>query len=213
MAIYADPEHTKIRHSIPLSDITAVARKRQQKRPTAALFTIFTPPRNFHFDARSEEEADRWVYLIRSAAKVDDWESGIGSSEDEGETTTEIPVAQMGRKVSGASRVPHHGHGQGPFGASVGSFSSISSVGAANFPGSSLSLSVPPTNETARLGPLRSVSVAEAEVDQERVIRNGRLFLLKSKGGVKKWKPVWAVLRPKSMAVYPNEQASIFMFV
>jgi len=29
---------------------------------------------------------------------------------------------------------------------------------------------------------------------------------LKSKGGVKKWKPVWAVLRPKSLAIYPNEQ-------
>jgi hypothetical protein len=50
----------------------------------------------------------------------------------------------------------------------------------------------------------RSVSVTV--VEEERVLRNGKLYLLKSKGGVKKWKPVWAVLRAKSLAIYPNEQ-------
>ena len=59
--------------------------------------------------------------------------------------------------------------------------------------------------EQPRLGP-RTMSAAEAEMDQERVLRNGRLHLLKGKGGVKKWKPVWAVLRAKSLAIYPNEQ-------
>jgi hypothetical protein len=203
VSIYADPEHTRLRHSIDLSDITAVARKRQTKRPNAALFTIFTPPRNFHFDARSEEEADQWVYQIRSAAKVDDWESWLGTSDDEGETNTGNVSTQTGRKVSTSSRVPH----QGAFGASVGSFSSISSAGAANFPGSSVSLSISAAIEgAARSEALRSVSAAAVEVHQERVLRNGKLYLLKSKGGVKKWKPVWAVLRPKSLAIYPNEQ-------
>jgi hypothetical protein len=171
------------------------------------LFTIFTPPRNYHFEAPSEGEADQWVYQIRSAAKVDDWEDALVTSEDDGEVNAApTSVSQNIRKVSSGSRALH-GQTQGPFGASVGSFSSISSVGAANFPGSSVSLSVPPTNEgAARPGPLRTISAAEAVVDQERVIKNGKLYLLKSKGGVKKWKPVWAVLRPKSMAIYPNEQ-------
>jgi hypothetical protein len=128
----------------------------------------------------------------------------LATSDEEGEANTGIVVAKNGRKVSGIS---NKGPSQGPFGASVGSFSSISSAGAANFPGSSVSLSTPATNEVAtRAGGLRSVSVANVEVDQERVLRNGKLFLLKSKGGVKKWKPVWAVLRLKSLAIYPNEQ-------
>jgi len=131
----------------------------------------------------------------------------LGSSEDEGEMSAGPgPAPISSRKVSASSKPPHHhSHPHGAFGASVGSFSSISSAGAANFPGSSISLSIlPETDEgAARTNPLRS---AETEVDPERVLRNGKLYLLKSKGGVKKWKPVWAVLRPKSMAIYPNEQ-------
>jgi len=186
-----------------------VARARKSKRPAAALFTIFTPPRNFHFDAKSEGEADQWVYQIRYAAKIDEWESGLGSSEDEAELSpgraSAPPKSHMARAVSASSKPPPPIHPHGAFGASVGSFSSISSAGAANFPGSSISLSIPPQTieGSAKPGPLRQT---ETQADQERVLRNGKLYLLKSKGGVKKWKPVWAVLRPKSMAIYPNEQ-------
>lgn len=204
-------DHTQLRHSIPLNEVTAVARKRKSKRPNAGLFTIFTAPRNFHFDARTEEEADQWVYQIRSAAKVDNYEDVLGSSDEEGETVTEQPAVRTARKASVASKPPTHPP-HGAFGASVGSFSSISSIGAANFPGSSISLSLPVPNEAiGKPNSSRSngAADADAEVEQERVLRNGKLYLLKSKGGVKKWKPVWAVLRPKSMAIYPNDKVSI----
>ena len=42
--------------------------------------------------------------------------------------------------------------------------------------------------------------------DDERVIWNGYLLCLKSKGGVKQWKKLWVVLRPKNLAFYKNEQ-------
>ena len=42
--------------------------------------------------------------------------------------------------------------------------------------------------------------------DDERVIWNGYLLYLKSKGGVKQWKKLWVVLRPKNLAFYKNEQ-------
>ena len=42
--------------------------------------------------------------------------------------------------------------------------------------------------------------------DADRVIRQGWLQILKSTGGVKQWKTIWVVLRPRSLAFYKNEQ-------
>lgn len=45
-----------------------------------------------------------------------------------------------------------------------------------------------------------------AATGEERVVYHGWLHLLKSKGGVRQWKTLWAVLRPKSLALYKNEE-------
>jgi len=45
--------------------------------------------------------------------------------------------------------------------------------------------------------------------DEERVIWHGYLLCLKTKGGVKQWKRLWVVLRPKNLAVYKSDEASI----
>lgn len=42
--------------------------------------------------------------------------------------------------------------------------------------------------------------------DDERVVWHGYLLCLKSKGGVRQWKRLWAVLRPKNLAFYKDEQ-------
>ena len=47
------------------------------------------------------------------------------------------------------------------------------------------------------------------EQDEERVIWHGYLLCLKSKGGVRQWKKLWVVLRPKNLAFYKNEDVSI----
>lgn len=41
--------------------------------------------------------------------------------------------------------------------------------------------------------------------DPERVIWQGHLLYLKSKRGVRQWKDLWAVLRPRNLALYKNE--------
>lgn len=41
--------------------------------------------------------------------------------------------------------------------------------------------------------------------DEERVVCQGWLHVLKSKGGVRQWKHLWVVLRPKNLALYKNE--------
>ena len=42
--------------------------------------------------------------------------------------------------------------------------------------------------------------------DDERVIWHGYLLCLKTKRGVRQWKRLWAVLRPKNLAFYKNDE-------
>ncbi|KAK4994973.1 hypothetical protein LTR66_005103 [Elasticomyces elasticus] len=42
--------------------------------------------------------------------------------------------------------------------------------------------------------------------DDERVVSHGWIYLLKSKRGVRQWKKVWMVLRPKALGLYKNEE-------
>jgi hypothetical protein len=42
--------------------------------------------------------------------------------------------------------------------------------------------------------------------DLERVIYHGWIYLLKSRSGVRQWKKLWMVLRPKTLALYKNEE-------
>lgn len=51
----------------------------------------------------------------------------------------------------------------------------------------------------------QSIQNTENE-DPERIIWHGYLLALKSKGGVRQWKNLWVVLRPKSMAFYKDEE-------
>ncbi len=46
---------------------------------------------------------------------------------------------------------------------------------------------------------------ASPELDQERVVWQGHLLYLKSHRGVRRWSPLWGVLRPKSFALYKDE--------
>jgi hypothetical protein len=47
-------------------------------------------------------------------------------------------------------------------------------------------------------------ATADPTVDPERVIRHGHLLVLRNRGGVKGWKSLWCVLRPKSLTFYKS---------
>jgi PH domain len=49
------------------------------------------------------------------------------------------------------------------------------------------------------------MSGINVEQDQERVVWQSHLLYLRSKGGVRQWKDLWAVLRPKNFALYKDE--------
>lgn len=47
---------------------------------------------------------------------------------------------------------------------------------------------------------------AQSSQDSERVLYHNWAYLLKSKSGVRQWKKIWLVLRPKALALYKNEE-------
>lgn len=256
--MYKDPEETKLRHQIILSDITAVARQKDPKRKGKHVFGLFSPSRNFHLEASTELEAQHWVDIIRREARIDEEEAemimmspggakhpyqGFGrrlpqgisevlsrhdprassSSEEEYKPPNAKPIAGAGalqghgRKLSGT-----HVDYSGP---DHGSYSDVSdSTGPGGFQDPSISSlrhdrkDVPPTSNAPRSHPvsasqrlpkLRNVSqmsVIDVTGDDERVVWHGYLYLLKSRSGVRQWKKLWVVLRPKALAMYKNEE-------
>ncbi|KAJ4982527.1 ph domain protein [Stagonosporopsis vannaccii] len=81
-------------------------------------------------------------------------------------------------------------------------------------PASSTSLPYSKSNPRNPLPRNRNVSQASnlnaapstSESDPDRVVFHGWLYVLKSKGGVRQWKKVWVVLRPKCLAFYKNAE-------
>ena len=51
------------------------------------------------------------------------------------------------------------------------------------------------------------------ENDPDRVVWQGRLRFLRSKGGVRQWKKCWAVLRPRNLILYKDETEYSALFV
>lgn len=63
-----------------------------------------------------------------------------------------------------------------------------------------------PRNRNVSQGSNLNAPPSTAESDPDRVVFHGWLYVLKSKGGVRQWKKVWVVLRPKCLAFYKNAE-------
>jgi len=68
-------------------------------------------------------------------------------------------------------------------------------------------LAVQPPSTRPMLGGrnVSQMSGFNVEQDPERVVWQGYLLYLSSKGGVRRWKDLWVVLRPKNIALYKND--------
>jgi hypothetical protein len=230
LSIYKDKEETKLRHQINLSDVTAVARQKDPKRKMDHVFGLFSPSRNYHLGAPTEKDAQEWVELIRTEARIDREEEemilmspsatktqftgldttakreNIGSSSSEadprpGSSVSPDPMySQMhsARRPSQALNWSGNDYGSSDFSDGCGPTQPT-------FQDSSISL--PRANQTQNQN--RNISqtsnIGTTPVD-ERVVYHGWLYVLKSKGGVRQWKKLWVVLRPKTLALYKNEE-------
>ena len=52
----------------------------------------------------------------------------------------------------------------------------------------------------------KEVHRAQNPQEEERVVYHGWIYLLKSRSGVRQWKKVWLVARPKGLALYKSEE-------
>ncbi|KAF2762799.1 PH-domain-containing protein [Pseudovirgaria hyperparasitica] len=77
LSLYKDADATKLRHQINLSELTAVARQKDPKGKNEYVFALFTPSRNFHLAAKTEKEAQDWVELVRTEARIDEDEEDM----------------------------------------------------------------------------------------------------------------------------------------
>ncbi|KAG7128236.1 putative PH domain-containing protein PB16A4.02c like [Verticillium longisporum] len=87
LSLYKTDKEDKLRHKINLSDLTAVALLRDPKQKRKHVFGCFSPAKNYHFQAKDDNDAQQWVDLIRTYARID---------EEEEELLLASPVAQRG---------------------------------------------------------------------------------------------------------------------
>lgn len=116
-------------------------------------------------------------------------------------STVQKPASRLNEYSSNEVNTSHSDFSDGPIGSLPKSLTS-------SLPRSSV---LAPIASDQNLPPSMPRNASQASgfdtaVDPERVIRQGWLQVLRSKGGVKQWKNFWVVLRPKTLSFYKNEQ-------
>jgi len=210
------------------------------------VFGLFSPSKNFHFQAPSLEEAQAWVDLIRKDARIEEEEEemflaspvvrresflggpnqgarGVADLERLASSSPEPSQPQYRARpsVSASGRRPSQIESSGMSGTELASHSDFSDSEIHRIPGTSIeSLAVksqPGTKSQARQ-PLETINNGQAggnnvDTDPDRVIWQGWLGFLRSKGGVRQWKKSWAVVRPRNLILYKNGSESSVLFI
>ncbi|KAJ6078987.1 hypothetical protein N7467_008740 [Penicillium canescens] len=66
LSVYKDEETTRLRVSIPLSEVTAVAPVKSARSTRKHVFGVFTPATNYRFEAPTQRDAEDWIQRIRT---------------------------------------------------------------------------------------------------------------------------------------------------
>ncbi|KAK3313787.1 hypothetical protein B0H66DRAFT_607030 [Apodospora peruviana] len=77
LSIYKSDREEKLRHKIYLSDLTAVTLLKDPKQNRPNVFGLFSPSKNFHFQAPTPKDAQEWVELIRQDARIEEEEEEL----------------------------------------------------------------------------------------------------------------------------------------
>ncbi|KKK23590.1 PH domain protein [Aspergillus rambellii] len=228
LSVYKDEEATRLRASITLSEVTAVAPIKSPRSTRQYVFGIFTPSKNYRFQASSDKDMEDWIERIRAETRIDeDEEAFLALSKRQGapspnrqriyDTTDHSDIETRGRASS-----PEFGRDlasnrrsrrlASPHDYSANDVTSYSEW--SDGPGSNTSIHLKSRHSIQNLSSSAPASQQsngrnhDAGVlrDPERVMCNGYLQCLKIKGGVRHWKRLWVVLRPKSLAFYKDDQ-------
>lgn len=232
LSVYKDEEATRLRASITLSEVTAVAPVKSPRSSRQHVFGIFSPSKNYRFQALSEKDAEDWIKRIRAETRADEEEEAFLALSRETiapptdrqhveDTTDHSEFEHPGRASSpelGRSLSPGYSNRYGSLqdhsGNEITSYSEWSDGPESNTSTrmkpnrflQNLSTSAPVGGQQLQprdIGRSQDLGVLR---DPERVICNGYLQCLRIKGAVRQWKRLWVVLRPKSLGFYKDEQ-------
>ncbi|KAJ5152336.1 hypothetical protein N7492_010631 [Penicillium capsulatum] len=235
LSVYKDEETTRLRVSISLSDVTAVAPVRSPRSHRRHVFGVFTPATNYRFEALSERDADDWIACIRHETPIDEEEAFLAQTQRRQEPpaiqkqfvedTTDHDCSEfdgagrasspeLGRTLSPGTRAKKFPYTQDYSGNEITSYSELSdgppptrSSHLRSMPSiHALSVSAPEDKPTSLPRDTSRQSELGILRDPERVVCQGYLQGLRIKGTVRQWKRLWVVLRPKSLAFYKDEQ-------
>lgn len=208
------------------------------------VFGLFSPARNFHFQAPTLSDAKEWVELIRNDARIEEEEeemflaspavqrrSFLGFTTQEASSSRQVedhdrhdrlmssspePDTAMPVVVTSPSNRPSHFDSSGMSGGELASHSDFSDADVQRLGASieSLALQATPSDRPPLgLGNASQASGINIEKDPDRVIWQGRLLFLRSKRGVRQWKNMWAVLRPRNLILYKDESEYSARFI
>ncbi|RYP10461.1 hypothetical protein DL764_000644 [Monosporascus ibericus] len=248
LSLYKTDKESKLRQKVYLSDLSAVTLLKDPKQKRHNLFGLFSPARNFHFEAPTQEDAQEWVDLIRKDARIEEEEEEMFLASPIVRRQSFAPAGLLGNKSERARhaamenerflssspepvevttsrpksgrRPSHNVESSGFSGNELASHSDFSDTDIQRNHGVSIeSLAVQPLSPSgaARFrGSLdgrpsfgnrnaSQISGLNLEQDPDRVLWQGWLMFLKSKGGVRQWKNYWAVLRLKNLIFYKDK--------
>ncbi|OOF97491.1 hypothetical protein ASPCADRAFT_514445 [Aspergillus carbonarius ITEM 5010] len=228
LSVYKDEETTRLRASITLSEVTAVASVRSPRSNRQHVFGVFSPSKNYRFQASSDKDTEDWIKQIKGETRMDEDEEAFLALSKNGDTagnnkrriydtTDHSDLDHRGRPSSpeiGDSLSPTyqckrfaspHDHS----GNDITSYSEWSDGPVSNNSVRLKSPSIPNQPASVHSDGHSSVPRNESGVlrDPERVVCNGYLQCLRIKGSMRQWKRLWVVLRPKSLGFYKDEQA------
>ncbi|KAJ5719432.1 hypothetical protein N7493_007887 [Penicillium malachiteum] len=219
LSVYKDEETTRLRVSINLSDVTAVAPVKSPRSHRQHVFGVFTPSKNYRFEAPSKQEAADWILRIRTESPADEDEAAVAALSKNKKHSTPAIHKHLIDDTTDHSDFELAGRPSSPEGRTLS-------------PGPR-SYRKPPLH--ARLLRqrcdilLRALGWTPANSKQSRTTFNAinscSLYLctgrqthvptpaaryeqsgLRIKGAVRQWKRLWVVLRSKNLAFYKDEQ-------
>ncbi|KAF6842673.1 ph domain protein [Colletotrichum musicola] len=246
LSIYRSDKEDKLRHKLYLADLTAVALLKDPKNKRKNVFGLFSPARNYHLQASSSHDAEEWVELIRSHARIEEEDGELLLASPVGRRQSYMVVTNApgqavdttrSERLASSSPEPleppaprfvgldrrrpsQMADSAGYSGNELASHSDFSDNDIQRIQGMSIEdLAVQSTGGGSHGRPglgnrnASQVSGLNLEQDPDRVIWQGWLWFLRSKGGVRQWKNLWAVLRPRNFILYKDESEYTAQFI
>ncbi|KAJ6261895.1 hypothetical protein Dda_2694 [Drechslerella dactyloides] len=243
IGIYKDEQEKKLHRQIQLSELTACAPLKADKRPH--VFGLFSPARNYHLQASTEKELEQWVKTVREVACLEETDEhlllsptaaevqpipipgasvyhagpsspttrpqdgGVGSFTLDYSGASMSSTSELGGMVSQSSLAMPHGGESSASGFRPTSPPATGMSAATAVSGTSPGTSAPQNAGVPEIGVQRQaseLSELEGQLNDSRVVWHGYLYFLKSKSGIRQWKKIWVVLRPRNVAFYKNDE-------